>query len=239
MKKFITQKLNKFFGSFAMTTKKLILSCAVLSVLAVVCVGFSSWIIVNPSIQATVNAAPFDVYTVTDSQNYLTLRDPKGFDYYDTGFTDGNGNLTATGDVSFEVKLNAKTASDFLEATQGMLLQFSIYFTYFTDITSGNEASATIPPANCVITQSNTEIATVRCEKGTAGGDYCLKAVFDTNNLTALTGDSAEEITFTVTFRLENKADSSDETDEYAYSNLFKYLKDGKSFMVEARVSRK
>ena len=176
------------------------------------------------------------MYTVTDSQNYLTLRDPKGFDYYDTGFTDGNGNLMATGDVSFEVKLNAKTASDFLEATQGMLLQFSIYF---TNITNGDEASATIPPANCVITQSNTEIATVRCAKGTAGGDYCLKAVFDTNNLTALTGDSAEEITFTVTFRLENKADSSDETDEYAYSNLFKYLKDGKSFMVEARVSRK
>ena len=236
MKKFITQKLNKFFGSFVMTTKKLILSCAVLSVLAVVCVGFSSWIIVNPSIQATVNAAPFEVYTVTDSQNYLTLRDPKGFDYYDTGFTDGNGNLTATGDVSFEVKLNAKTASDFLEATQGMLLQFSIYF---TGVMKGDEASATIPPANCVITQSNTEIATVRCKKGTAGGDYCLKAVFDTNNLTALTGDSAEEITFTVTFRLENKADSSDETDEYAYSNLFRYLKDGKSFMVEARVSRK
>lgn len=232
MKKFITQKLNKFFDSFAMTTKKLILSCAVLSVLAVVCVGFSSWIIVNPSIQATVNAAPFEVYTVTDSQNYLTLREPKGFDYYDTGFTDGNGNLTATGNVSFEVKLNAKTASDFLEATQGMLLQFSIYF-------SGDEASATIPPANCVITQGNTEIATVRCKKGSAGGDYCLKAVFDTNNLKALTGDSAEEITFTVTFRLENKADPSDKTDKYLYSNLFKYLKDGKSFMVEARVSRK
>lgn len=234
MKKFITQKLNKFFGSFVMTTKKLILSCAVLSVLAVVCVGFSSWIIVNPSIQTTVNAAPFDVYTVTDSQNYLTLREPKGFDYYDTGFTDGNGNLTATGNVSFEVKLNAKTASDFLEATQGMLLQFSIYF---TDITR-DEAPGTIPPANCVITQGNTEIATVRCEKGTAGGDYCLKAVFDTNNLKTLTGDSAEEITFTVTFRLENKADSSDKSDKYLYSNLFNYLKGGGSFMVEARVSK-
>ena len=224
-----------------MTTKKLILSCAVLSVLAVVCVGFSSWIIVNPSIQATVNAAPFEVYTVTDSQNYLTLRDPKGFDYYDTGFTDGNGNLTATGNVSFEVKLNAKTASEFLEATKGMLLQFSIYF---TDITSVKEASVTIPPANCVITQGNTKIATVRCKKGTAVGDYCLKAVFDTavfdtNNLEALTDDSAEEITFTVTFRLENKADSSDELDNYLYSNLFQYLKYGKSFMVEARVSRK
>lgn len=238
MKKFITQKLNKFFGSFAMTTKKLILSCAVLSVLAVVCVGFASWIIVNPSIQATVNAAPFDVYTVTDSQNYLTLREPKGFGYYDTGFTDGNGNLVKTGDVSFEVKLNAKTASEFLEATQGMLLQFSIYF-YFTDITSGTEASGIIPPASCVITQNDTEIATVRCEKGTAGGDYCLKAIFDTNNLQTLTNGDSAEITFTVTFRLENKADSSDENDTYLYSNLFSYLKDGKSFMVEARVSRK
>ena len=220
-----------------MTARKLILSCAVLSVLAVVCVGFASWIIVNPSIQATVNAAPFDVYTVTDSRNYLTLRDPKGFDYYDTGFTDGNGNLVKTGDVSFEVKLNAKTASDFLEATQGMLLQFSIYF---TDIANETEALKIIPPANCVITQSNTEIATVRCERGTAGGDYCLKAIFDTNNLKTLTDDgSAEELTFTVTFRLENKADSLDEKDEYAYANLFDYLKNGKSFMVEARVSKK
>ena len=236
MKKFITQKLNKFFDSFAMTAKKLILSCAVLSVLAVVCAGFASWIIVNPSIQETVNAAPFDVYTVTDSQNYLTLRDPKGFGYYDTGFTDGNGNLVKTGDVSFEVKLNAKTASEFLEATQGMLLQFSIYF---TDITSETEALGIIPPASCVITQNDTEIATVGCEKGTAGGDYCLKAIFDTNNLQTLANGDSAEITFAVTFRLENKADSSDRNDKYEYTNLFRYLKDGKSFMVEARVSKK
>ena len=133
MKKFITQKLNKFFGSFAMTTKKLILSCAVLSVLAVVCVGFSSWIIVNPSIQATVNAAPFDVYTVTDSQNYLTLREPKGFGYYDTGFTDGNGTLTDTGNISFNVGFKSGNAKDFLEATKDMNLQFTLYFTDIKD----------------------------------------------------------------------------------------------------------
>ena len=132
MKKIITRQLNKFF-EVAVVKASSVFVCAILSVITVICVGFSSWIMVNPNVKYTVNASPFEVYTVTDSQNYINLTDAKGFSYYYTGFTVGNGNLSTTGDISFNVAFKSKTAKDFLEANS-MILQFTLYFTGITAV---------------------------------------------------------------------------------------------------------
>ena len=148
MKNAITRQLNKFFET-AVVKASSVFVCAFLSVITVVCVGFSSWIMVNPNVKYTVNASPFEVYTVTDSQNYINLSDPKGFSYYYTGFTDGNGKLYKTGDISFDVAFKAGNAKAFLEATkEGMNLQFTLYF---TGITVDDTASKIIPNASCKI----------------------------------------------------------------------------------------
>lgn len=227
MKKAITQQLNKFFEAAAVKASSVFV-CALLSVITVICVGFSSWIIVNPNVKYTVNASPFEVYTVTDSQNYITLSDVTGFSYYYTGFTYGNGNLTATGNISFDVGFKSGNAKAFLEATNGMNLQFTLYFTdietlYFTDIKGDTAADKIIPTATCDI-GGKTKID---CERIVQNGEYCLRASVPSNEI-GVTKDTTEK-DFKVTFKLANNT----------YAALYEYLQKGGSFMIEARVSKK
>lgn len=217
MKNAITRQLNKFFET-AVVKASSVFVCAFLSVITVVCVGFSSWIMVNPNVKYTVNASPFEVYTVTDSQNYINLSDAKGFSYYYTGFTDGKGNLFATGDISFTVGFKNENAKAFLEATS-MNLQFTLYFTGITD---DDTASGIIPNASCKI--GKKEITA--CEKGTSNGEYYLRASARSEEI-GIT-ESTTEKSFTVTFTLENNT----------YANFYEYLKNGGTFMIEARVSK-
>lgn len=218
MKKIITRQLNKFFEA-AVVKASSVFVCAILSVITVICVGFSSWIMVNPNVKYTVNASPFEVYTVTDSQNYINLTDAKGFSYYYTGFIDGNGNLSTTGDISFDVAFKSKTAKDFLEANS-MNLQFTLYFTGITD--SGS-AEKIIPNASCKIAERNTS-----CKRGTTtNGEYYLRASALSNEI-GIT-ENTTETNFQVTFTLENKT----------YAELYDYLQKGGTFMIEARVSKK
>lgn len=228
MKKTITQQLNKFFEAAAVKAKTAGFTCALLSVITVICVGFSSWIIVNPNVKYTVNASPFEVYTVTDSQNYITLSDVTGFSYYYTGFTDGKGTLTDTGNISFDVGFKSGNAQAFLEATKGMNLQFTLYFTdietlYFTDIKGDTAAAKIIPSATCDI-GGNTDID---CGRSVQNGEYCLRAKVLSNEI-GITENSTEK-NFTVTFKLANNT----------YAALYEYLQKGGSFMIEARVSKK
>lgn len=216
MKKNITQQLNKFFEAAALKVSSVFV-CAVLSVITVICVGFSSWIIVNPNVKYTVNASPFEVYTVTDSQNYIVLSSPVGFSYYHSGFTDGKGNLTATGDISFDVGFKSGNAKDFLEATNGMNLQFTLYFTGVDEST----AAGVIPSATCDIGKKN-----IACERIVNNGEYYLRAIAPSNEI-GIT-ESTTEKNFTVTFKLANNT----------YAELYKYLQKGGSFMIEARVSK-
>ena len=216
MKNAITRQLNKFFET-AVVKASSVFVCAILSVITVVCVGFSSWIMVNPNVKYTVNASPFEVYTVTDSQNYINLTDATGFSYYYTGFTDGKGNLSATGDISFTVNFKDKNAKDFLEATS-MNLQFTLYFTGITD---DDTASGIIPNASCKI--GKKEITA--CEK-VDKGEYYLRASARSEEI-GIT-ESTTEKSFTVTFSLENNT----------YANFYEYLKNGGTFMIEARVSK-
>lgn len=218
MKKTITRQLNKFFEAAVVKTSSAFV-CAILSVITVICVGFSSWIMVNPNVKYTVNASPFEVYTVTDSQNYINLTDAKGFSYYYTGFTNGKGNLSATGNISFNVAFKSKTAKDFLEANS-MNLQFTLYFTGITD--SGS-AEKIIPNASCKIAKK--EIAV--CKRGTTtNGEYYLRASADSKDIVT---DSTTETSFQVTFTLQNNT----------YAELYDYLQKGGTFMIEARVSKK
>ena len=217
MKKIITQQLNKFFEA-AVVKASSVFVCAILSVITVICVGFSSWIMVNPNVKYTVNASPFEVYTVTDSQNYINLTDAKGFSYYYTGFTDGSGNLFATGDISFNVAFKSKTAKDFLEANS-MNLQFTLYFTGITD---NGSAEKIIPNASCKIAKN--EITS--CERGTENGEYYLRASADSKDIVT---ESTTETSFQVTFTLKNNT----------YAELYDYLQKGGTFMIEARVSKK
>lgn len=217
MKKTITRQLNKFFEA-AVVKASSVFVCAILSVITVICVGFSSWIMVNPNVKYTVNASPFEVYTVTDSQNYINLTDAKGFSYYYTGFTHGNGNLSATGDISFNVAFKSKTAKDFLEANS-MNLQFTLYFTGITD---DDSAKKIIPDASCKIAERNTS-----CERGTKNGEYYLRASADSDKI-GIT-KSTTETSFQVTFTLQNNT----------YAELYDYLQKGGTFMIEARVSKK
>ena len=219
MKKTITQQLNKFFEAAAVKAKTAGFTCALLSVITVICVGFSSWIIVNPNVKYTVNASPFEVYTVTDSQNYITLSDVTGFSYYYTGFTDGKGTLTDTGNISFDVGFKSGNAQAFLEATKGMNLQFTLYF---TDIKVDTSAAQIIPSATCNI-GGKTNIA---CERIVQNGEYCLRAIVLSNEI-GITKNSTEK-NFTVTFKLANNT----------YAALYEYLQKGGSFMIEARVSK-
>ena len=227
MKKTITQQLNKFFEAAAVKASSVFV-CALLSVITVICVGFSSWIIVNPNVKYTVNASPFEVYTVTDSQNYITLSDVTGFSYYYTGFTYGNGNLTDTGNISFDVGFKSGNAKAFLEATNDMNLQFTLYFTdikddNFTDIKDDNYSAAEIiPSATCDI-GGKKDIA---CERIVQNGEYCLRAKVLSNEI-GITENSTEK-NFTVTFKLKNNT----------YAALYEYLQSGGSFMIEARVSK-
>lgn len=216
MKKTITQQLNKFFEAAALKVSSVFV-CAVLSVITVICVGFSSWIIVNPNVKYTVNASPFEVYTVTDSQNYIVLSSPVGFSYYHSGFTDGKGNLTATGNISFDVGFKSGNAKAFLEATNGMNLQFTLYFTGVDEST----AAGVIPSATCNIGTKN-----IACERIVNNGEYYLRAIAPSNEI-GIT-ESTTEKNFTVTFKLASDT----------YAELYKYLQKGGSFMIEARVSK-
>ena len=218
MKKTITQQLNKFFEAAALKVSSVFV-CAVLSVITVICVGFSSWIIVNPNVKYTVNASPFEVYTVTDSQNYIVLSSPVGFSYYHSGFTDGKGNLTATGDISFDVGFKSGNAKAFLEATNGMNLQFTLYFTGVDEST----AAGVIPSATCDIGKKN-----IACERIVNNGEYYLRAIAPSNEI-GIT-ESTTEKNFTVTFKLASNSNT--------YAELYKYLQKGGSFMIEARVSK-
>lgn len=218
MKKIITRQLNKFFED-AVVKASSVFVCAILSVITVICVGFSSWIMVNPNVKYTVNASPFEVYTVTDSQNYINLTDAKGFSYYYTGFTDGNGNLSTIGDISFDVAFKSKTAKDFLEANS-MNLQFTLYFTGITD---NDSAKKIIPDASCKIAKN--EITS--CERVAANGEYYLRASADSDKI-GIT-ESTTETSFQVTFTLKNNT----------YAELYDYLQKGGTFMIEARVSKK
>ena len=218
MKKIITRQLNKFFEA-AVVKASSVFVCAILSVITVICVGFSSWIMVNPNVKYTVNASPFEVYTVTDSQNYINLTDAKGFSYYYTGFTDGNGNLFTTGDISFNVAFKSKTAKDFLEANS-MNLQFTLYFTGIID---NDSAEKIIPNASCKIAERKIDV----CDKGTANGEYYLRASALSNEI-GIT-ESTTETSFQVTFTLKNNT----------YAELYDYLQKGGTFMIEARVSKK
>lgn len=217
MKNAITRQLNKFFET-AVVKASSVFVCAILSVITVICVGFSSWIMVNPNVKYTVNASPFEVYTVTDSQNYINLSDAKGFSYYYTGFTKGNGKLSATGDISFDVSFKADNAKAFLEATNGMTLQFTLYFTG-TGITDGT-ANTIIPNAKCKIGETITA-----CEKGVKG-EYYLRASARSEKI-GITENTTEK-SFKVTFSLENNT----------YAELYTYLNNGGTFMIEARVSK-
>ena len=217
MKKIITRQLNKFFEA-AVVKASSVFVCAILSVITVICVGFSSWIMVNPNVKYTVNASPFEVYTVTDSQNYINLTDAKGFSYYYTGFTHGNGNLSTTGDISFDVAFKNENAKGFLEANS-MVLQFTLYFTGITD--SGS-AEKIIPNTSCKIAERNTS-----CKRGTTtNGEYYLRASADSKDIVT---DSTTETSFQVTFTLQNNT----------YAELYEYLQKGGTFMIEARVSKK
>lgn len=218
MKKIITRQLNKFFEA-AVVKASSVFVCAILSIITVICVGFSSWIMVNPNVKYTVNASPFEVYTVTDSQNYINLTDAKGFSYYYTGFTDGKGNLYITGDISFNVAFKSKTAKDFLEANR-MNLQFTLYFTGITD---NGSAEKIIPDASCKIAKN--EITS--CERGTENGEYYLRASALSNEI-GIT-ENTTETSFQVTFTLKNNT----------YAELYDYLQRGGTFMIEARVSKK
>lgn len=217
MKNAITRQLNKFFET-AVVKASSVFVCAFLSVITVICVGFSSWIMVNPNVKYTVNASPFEVYTVTDSQNYINLSDATGFSYYYTGFTYGNGKLSSTGDISFDVSFKADNAKAFLEATNGMTLQFTLYF---TGITNDKAASEIIPNASCKI--GKKEITA--CEKGDKG-EYYLRASARSEEI-GIT-ESTTEKSFTVTFTLSNNT----------YAELYTYLNNGGTFMIEARVSK-
>lgn len=216
MKNAITRQLNKFFET-AVVKASSVFVCAFLSVITVVCVGFSSWIMVNPNVSYTVNASPFEVYTVTDSQNYITLSDATGFSYYYTGFTKGNGKLSATGDISFTVGFKNKKAKDFLEATS-MNLQFTLYFTG-TGITD-DTANTIIPDASCKIGET-----TAALERKVLGGEYYLRASALSKDIIT---EGTTETNFTVTFTLENNT----------YAELYTYLNNGGTFMIEARVSK-
>lgn len=220
MKKTITQQLNKFFEAAAVKAKTAGFVCAILSVITVICVGFSSWIIVNPNVKYTVNASPFKVYTVTDSQNYITLSDVTGFSYYYTGFTDGKGTLTDTGKISFDVGFKSGNAQAFLEATKDMNLQFTLYF---TDIKNDNSAAQIIPSATCDIGGKKD----ITCGRSVSYGEYCLRASALSSEI-GITENSTEK-NFTVTFKLAHNT----------YAALYEYLQKGGSFMIEARVSKK
>ena len=217
MKKIITRQLNKFFET-AVVKASSVFVCAILSVITVICVGFSSWIMVNPNVKYTVNASPFEVYTVTDSQNYISLTDAKGFSYYYTGFTNGKGKLSTTGDISFDVAFKNENAKGFLDANS-MNLQFTLYF---TGITNNDSAEKIIPNASCKIAKN--EITS--CERGTTNGEYYLRASADSKDIVT---ESTTETSFKVTFTLKNNT----------YAELYDYLQKGGTFMIEARVSKK
>lgn len=217
MKKAITRQLNKFFET-AVVKASSVFVCAFLSVITVICVGFSSWIMVNPNVSYTVNASPFEVYTVTDSQNYINLSDATGFSYYYTGFTDGKGNLSKTGNISFTVGFNNKNAKAFLEANS-MNLQFTLYFTG-TGITDST-ANTIIPDASCKIGEKTI----AACERKVLGGEYYLRASAVSKDIIT---EGTTETNFKVTFTLNNNT----------YENFYEYLKEGGTFMIEARVSK-
>lgn len=244
MRKFITEKLNKFFNGFEMSGRLLAFISSVLTLVCIVCVGFSSWIIVNPTVSATVNAAEFDVYTVTDSQTYLSLSSPKGFAYYYTGFADGDGNLVPTGDISVDVEFKQGKANAFF-GSDDLLLQFTLYF---TSITSETDAEKIIPPAECVIEKTggastggaSITKSSAQLEKITSP-EYFLKAKFTKSDMSSLITDSDNgTVNLKVTFKLANSNAGTTGYNNYSYENLFEYLstKGNTAFMIEARVSK-
>lgn len=113
--KFLKRKLNKAFNRICSLRATGL--CYVLALVAVVCVGFSSWAIQTPSNAAsTVYGTSFTVYEVSNSSDYVNFTDTNGFKYYYSGFTDGNGGFTDSGAITTTVKINDAEITGFLES---------------------------------------------------------------------------------------------------------------------------
>ncbi len=113
MRNVVKQKLNVFFSKLA--SFKAMWLCYALALIAIACVGFSSWVIYVPASPATVYGESFTVYQVSDSANYIRFESTTGFNYFYSGFTDGSGNILKTGDIKTTVAINDDNISGFLE----------------------------------------------------------------------------------------------------------------------------
>ena len=100
-----------------------------------------------------------------------------------------------------------------------MNLQFTLYFTGITDDETANK---TIPNASCKIGEKTI----AECTRGVKGGEYYLRASARSEEIGIAEGTT--EKSFTVTFTLENNT----------YAELYTYLNNGGTFMIEARVSK-
>lgn len=86
MKISLRKKLNKFFDKICTLRNSAL--CAALAIAAVICVGFSTWVIRTPGITTVAYGSEFAVYSVTDSSDYVTFSDgASGFAYNAVGFT--------------------------------------------------------------------------------------------------------------------------------------------------------
>lgn len=117
MKKFFTRQLNEFFERMA--AFKVVGLCYALSLVAIVCVGFSTWIIKAEDKSYTVYGGTFSVYSVSDSAEYIQFATGNdsliGFEYYASGFTDGKGNFLSSGYLGKRMTIQSGKIQAFLE----------------------------------------------------------------------------------------------------------------------------
>ena len=104
MKISLRKKLNKFFDKICTLRNSAL--CAALAIAAVICVGFSTWVIRTPGITTVAYGSEFAVYSVTDSSDYVTFSDgASGFAYNAVGFYTDDYTNSSVGKIAKNITL--------------------------------------------------------------------------------------------------------------------------------------
>lgn len=209
MRNVVKQKLNVFFSKLA--SFKAMWLCYALAVVAIACVGFSSWIIYVPASPATVYGESFTVYQVSDSTNYIRFESTKGFSYFYSGFTDKSGNILKTGDIKTTVGIDDDNIKGFLEGG------YSITFTLTASEGSSFLGGTTFSYADDDTASDWTTVT------ATASGNSCSATIASS----ALSGYSKAK-SFCIKFTLDPGE---------KYGELYDFLEGGSTFTLSAMVT--
>lgn len=227
MKISLRKKLNKFFDKICTLRNSAL--CAALAIAAVICVGFSTWVIRTPGITTVAYGSEFAVYSVTDSSDYVTFSDgASGFAYNAVGFYTDDYTISSVGKIAKNITLKGGYIQGFLQGAYRLDVAF---YPHGDNVSASDLAfmdgriTFAISYGDKTVTPSVTY---------SASGESSVKTVasagIDRDNFTNLGINQTDDILLTITVKLDYA--SGGET----YAKLYNYLLGGGAFVMDATV---